>query len=302
MAADLNGDNKTDIVASSSTGIFVYMNNGLGNVNATIAGGIKIWGLGSFKADGLAGILTFSTSGSGDIDISGTGTTTFGNITVPTGRIVNILNSSNISVNSSRVFTVSGTTNIAASAKVSGSGSISVANSIDATLGIASAAGNATGSVQVTGTRTFNAGANYVYNGTANQITGNGLPATITGSIQINNTAGSNTVTLTTDATTTKSLVLTSGLLQVGSGKSLNIAATGTISATGGNFAAGNLAGKVSFVGAGSVSATGTLTFYDVDLTSGSGGVDFGNSGIPSIGNSFTINSGRSVLTNGPLR
>ena len=31
VAADLNGDNKTDIVASSSTGIFVYMNNGLGN-------------------------------------------------------------------------------------------------------------------------------------------------------------------------------------------------------------------------------------------------------------------------------
>ena len=50
----------------------------------------------------------------------------------------------------------------------------------------------ATGSIQSTGTRTFSAGANYIYNGAGSQVTGNGLPASFVspGSVTINNASG----------------------------------------------------------------------------------------------------------------
>jgi hypothetical protein len=57
-----------------------------------------------------------------------------------------------------------------------------------------------TGNIQNTHTRTFDIAANYVYNGTASQNTGNGYPSGLTGSLTINNPG--NIVTLT-DATRT---------------------------------------------------------------------------------------------------
>jgi len=64
---------------------------------------------------------------------------------------------------------------------LTGSGSFTVADG--GTLGICDAAGIAatgsTGAVQVTGTRSFSAGANYVYNGMAAQVTGLGLPSEV---------------------------------------------------------------------------------------------------------------------------
>jgi CSLREA domain-containing protein len=68
-----------------------------------------------------------------------------------------------------------------------------------ATFGIGSAAGinsGATGNVQVGGARSFSTGANYVYNGSTNQVVGNQLPAFVI-NLSIANTGpgGSNTVT-----------------------------------------------------------------------------------------------------------
>ena len=82
---------------------------------------------------------------------------------------------------------------------------------IGSTAGITTS--GATGSVQTT-TRTFNTAGNYVYNGAANQVTGNGLPATVR-NFSIANTAsgGSNVVTVTTAFTVSDSLTLTSGIL-----------------------------------------------------------------------------------------
>ncbi|MFD1870814.1 choice-of-anchor J domain-containing protein [Hymenobacter bucti] len=64
---------------------------------------------------------------------------------------------------------------------LTGSGSFTVADG--STLGICDAAGIATtgstGAIQVTGTRSFSAAANYVYNGTAAQVTGLGLPSQV---------------------------------------------------------------------------------------------------------------------------
>ena len=75
---------------------------------------------------------------------------------------------------------------------------------IGSTLGIS--ASGATGNLQVTGMRLLNPMANYIYNGTVAQVTGNGLPATIN-NLTINNSAG---VTLSTD-------ISVSGLLNLGS-------------------------------------------------------------------------------------
>lgn len=83
------------------------------------------------------------------------------------------------------------------------------------TLGIGSPAGitgtGATGNVQVTGTRTYNTAAHYVYNGTAPQVTGNGLPA-IVGKLIIDNATG---VSLTTSVTVSDSLKLLNGVLNI---------------------------------------------------------------------------------------
>ena len=64
---------------------------------------------------------------------------------------------------------------------ITGTGSFTVADG--ATLSICNTAGIAatgsTGAVQVTGTRSFSSAASYVYNGTAAQITGSGLPSQV---------------------------------------------------------------------------------------------------------------------------
>jgi len=64
---------------------------------------------------------------------------------------------------------------------ITGSGNFAVADG--GTLSICDAAGIAatgsTGAVQVTGTRSFSSAASYVYNGTAAQITGSGLPSQV---------------------------------------------------------------------------------------------------------------------------
>lgn len=101
-----------------------------------------------------------------------------------------------------------------------------------ATLGIAHAQGitstGTTGNVRVTGTRTYNAGAHYVYNGTAAQVTGNGLPtAAITGTVTITNTIG---VTPTNNINMSGTLTV-DGLLTPTAGQV--ISGTGTVTGSG---------------------------------------------------------------------
>lgn len=70
-----------------------------------------------------------------------------------------------------------------------------------------------TGSVQVTGTRSFSAGATYVYNGSSAQQTGNGLPASMAaaGELAIDNSSG--VVTLSRATTLAGTLRLRQGRL-----------------------------------------------------------------------------------------
>ena len=122
------------------------------------------------------------------------------------------------------------------------------------TAGITSS--GSTGSIQTT-TRTFNTGANYVYNGAADQATGTGLPATVN-TLTIANTGSSNkTVTVTNTGTlaissaTAGALTLTSGLLKLqASTDTISIANSGGITATSGDFATSSVGG-IKFLGTG---------------------------------------------------
>jgi hypothetical protein len=67
----------------------------------------------------------------------------------------------------------------------------------------------ATGNVQVTGTRTYSSSANYTYDGTSDQVTGNGLPSTMN-NLTIENASH---VTLTNTASVSGILTLSSGQL-----------------------------------------------------------------------------------------
>jgi hypothetical protein len=83
----------------------------------------------------------------------------------------------------------------------------------DGTLQIGSTDGitssGAAGNIRVSGTRTFNQSANYIYSGSIAQITGNGLPTTVK-NLTINNAAG---VTLSANTTVNGALNLISGNL-----------------------------------------------------------------------------------------
>jgi hypothetical protein len=99
-------------------------------------------------------------------------------------------------------------------------GSIITAN----TAGFSSTA--ATGAVQVTGTKTFNTGANYTYNAALAQATGNALPATVN-NLSVNNTGG-NVLTLTGSVAVNGTLTLTNGSITTG-GNAITYGASGSL-------------------------------------------------------------------------
>lgn len=152
--------------------------------------------------------------------VSGTLDNTRINYGVNASGAVATLNS-NIALSPNRTFTIiNGGTLMCGTYIVSGGTANTFTLNAGAGLGIGSpdgitTVGNATGNIQTT-TRTFNAGARYIYTGSTAQVTGNALPATISGSglLQIESTAN---VTLTNvlsiTATGTGGLNMVSGRL-----------------------------------------------------------------------------------------
>ena len=151
---------------------------------------------------------------------------------------------------------------------------------IGSTAGITSS--GATGSVQ-TSTRNFNTAANYTYSGTAAQVTGNGLPATVN-NLTIANTGG--TVTPTNSVRTDGTLSVLSGAklqkfgaftLTTGPG---GVSNAGTIELSGTTAACGeadNLLIRSSAAGTQRPwSGAGVFTISDVDVQdqAGSAAID----------------------------
>lgn len=90
----------------------------------------------------------------------------------------------------------------------------------------------ASGNIQFTGARTFNSGTNYEYNNNAgDELTGNGLPTTLTGNLIINNTAPNGRVSLSQATTLNGALILTAGRFVTSSG---NLLTLGTASSSSG--------------------------------------------------------------------
>ena len=148
-----------------------------GTLNMSSVGAVGTLNVGgNFSHTG--GTITETSSGSGAIIFtSGLHTNTSG------GTVANTIN-----------FTVNSGATLMLGTSLLGNGSggtFTLASG--GTLGIGDPAGittsGATGNVRVTGTRTFNTGANYIYNGTAPQVPGNGLPATVN-NLTIGNAAG----------------------------------------------------------------------------------------------------------------
>ncbi len=174
---------------------------------------------GNFSHTG--GTITELGSGTSTIVFNGSGTQTYTsggtvsntvNFTVSSGATLAMAGGSTVTVNSGATMTVNGTFDCGTGTAVSGAGTFTLASG--ATLRIGSTAGitssGATGNIQTT-TRNFNTGANYTYNGTATQVTGNGLPTTIN-NLTINNSAG---VTLSQSITLNGILILTNGKLKL---------------------------------------------------------------------------------------
>ncbi|MFN8143654.1 MAG: T9SS type A sorting domain-containing protein [Bacteroidia bacterium] len=113
------------------------------------------------------------------------------------------------------------------------------------TAGITSS--GSTGNVQVSGTRSFNTGADYTYNGSAAQVTGSGLPATIR-NLTLNNSAG---LTLTNTVAVSNTLTFSNGKITTGSNE-MNVSNTSTSSISGyssSKYIIGNLRRSVSASG-----------------------------------------------------
>ncbi len=143
--------------------------------------------LGDFSHTG--GTLTETSSGSGSIIFNGIKPKSHSS----GGTVANTVN-----------FTVNSGATLMLGTSLLGNGSVGTFTlASGGTLGIGDPAGittsGASGNIRVTGTRSYSAGANYVYNGTAPQVPGNGLPATV------NNLTIANSAGLTLNSTNTVS-------------------------------------------------------------------------------------------------
>jgi parallel beta-helix repeat protein len=181
---------------------------------------------------------------------------------------------------------------------ISGAGSFTVGSG--GNLGIGSTAGitssGATGNVQVSGSRSFSAAANYTYNGSSAQVTGNGLPATVN-NLTVNNSAG---VTLTATVAVSSDLTITAGTLDLSSFTVNRASSGGTLTVSNGatlkiggtngfptNYSTNTLGATSTVDYSGTAQAVGSQNYGHLTL-SNSGAKTFA-AGTEGIAGTFTI-------------
>lgn len=146
--------------------------------------------------------------------ITVTSSITIDEMTIDAGA--SLIMSSGIDVNDGTGIdmTINGTLDCGGTNIVSGTGTFSLASAANILIGSPDGitSSGATGNIQ-TATRIFDTGANYTYNGTISQVTGNGLPSTVN-NLTIDNASG---VTLSGSVTLDGTLSLADGILTTGS-------------------------------------------------------------------------------------
>jgi len=237
----INSDQSSNIISVPTISLLALIINGNCDLEASTSGNtITVTG-------------TLSVASGKTISIGGTTRTNFTLDANAVGTINGIFTQN--AGSTTRTFTCSGNLSIGPSGYINGAGAFVLSSGatlqIGSTNGITSGT-TASGNIQVTGNRTYNAAANYIYNGTSNQNTGNGLPTNLTGSLTINNPGY--TVTLSNAKT---------------------IANGGTVNLNSGTFAAGtNLTmSSTTTINRSEGSMTGTLQgtgIYDVNYTGNS--------------------------------
>lgn len=274
-------------------------------INGTITGDISVVGGSTLSFSPSSGSPVISLSGSTAQGISGAGNILVGpNATMSINNATGVTISNNMVVNGAMQVQSGALCAIQGEIAITGSGAFNLLSGGILSLGSASGlhSSGANGNIR-TGTRSFHSAATLRYAGTASQSTGNFITiptANTLAGLQINNPA---TVTLAAanNGLTVTNLALNTGILETGVGQNLNVAASGTIAATSGNLASGSAAGTIQFLGTGVVNATGSLDFWNVNLPAGSGGVNFGAAGSPTVYNELVISNGRFVNTNAPF-
>jgi autotransporter-associated beta strand protein len=209
-----------------------YVSNGRLNCGRYVVSGASFMLMGTSTLDigSTAGITSSSSGNTGNIQTDyrqfsnrgtyiytgGSGQVTGNGLPTSVGNLT-IFNTPGVTL--TRSVAVSGTalvlgTLYCGTALITGTGAFELQPAT--TLGIGSPDGlsstPSTGNIQVTGTRTFDPGADYIYNGTAAQVTGNALPSTVR-TLTINNNAG---VALSSDLAVTSVLTLSASMTSGG--------------------------------------------------------------------------------------
>lgn len=340
-------------VSRTNTGSLRLSNSGA-NATLNIGGNFSQNNIGTFFIGGTLGTNNWTVNVAGNFSVSAgtldmngfTGGATIINVTGNFSNVAGTITESSTSVctinfvsGATQTYTSGGTISnqinfnvntgttlqmAAAGTIVSGAGTFTLA--AGATLGIRSTAGitttGATGNIQVTGTRTYTAGANYIYNGTANQVVGDGLTQNTPLNVTINN-AG-NTVSLGLATTITGLMSVTAGTLNMnnfaatvgsltGSGTITNSGAAAQTLTVGSDNTSTTYAGIIQN-GTGTVSliknGTGTLTLSGTNTYTGATTINAGILSVATIGDGgvagnmgqATNGSANLVLGGGTLR
>lgn len=208
-------------------------NSSQGQSSVNIRGDLRING-GSLR-------VSSSTVGQATINMNGTSAQNFTNTGSISGKIHLIIAAGSVIDFDSTPFTGSGNFTLPAGATIK----------IGSPHGLS--ASSASGNIQVSGIRSYSTQANYVYDGTVAQVTGNGLPSSIS-NFTVDNSAG---LLLSSNITVTQGAFLNSGIVSTGLNTltiGSSVTNTGNITRTNG-WVNGNLARWISS------SVTGPILF-----------------------------------------
>ena len=195
-------------------------------------------------------------------------------------------------------FICNGTVILPAAGLINGDGGFTLGATgtiqIGSTAGIVAA--GTSGNIQVTGLIVFPATATYIYNGTASQSTGTGLPTSLTGTFTINNPG--NTVTLGNAETVASGGTVNIVAGTFAAGTNLTMASTSSITRSG-----GTMTGTPAGAGTYNVSYTGSSITATTELA----GTGLNNVTVNlTAAQNLTLNASKSIpgtltLTSGSL-